>query len=153
VNIILSEIERRHAARKGISKQAQQVLPPVISDNSSIKEHKDQINELQTMYQAACFLVETDVDALLYVINQLLPDVATREEKFKEIASVVTMDKYVAARLATHADKGKEKRKEIDGQLQVGDEVTPKGKVKKGAIAKLVEPAADLLQEAKETVA
>lgn len=154
MKVELAEIEARHARRQALSKQMQEVLPPLITDPASYTEHAKKLSVLQKEYQSACFMVDADMSALLAVVDSLLPKNAeARISQWKSVVDPLKMDKAVLLRLAQQEEANRKERKEVPGQLQVGDVVQKDGKVKKGKLAKVINPQADLVQEAKEATA
>jgi hypothetical protein len=64
MSVAFDELLKRQHERKDILKRVSELGPPLITDSDAVKEHKKKVNEFQSEYLDATFLVDADIDRL-----------------------------------------------------------------------------------------
>lgn len=129
MSTVYIELTKRQVRRKDINKQLQEILPPLITDEESVREHNKRIKEASSQYLDACFLIERDMDILLWIIREQL---GFKDEKIGELvqkaSEKVPLDPWVAERLAKIEELRAKEKGEVPGQMHLEDvEAPPEG--------------------------
>lgn len=138
----LGEIEKRHAQRMMIFKNARQLKPPVITDFESVKENTKVVKDNQVDLLEACTGIDYDVQVLLSAGRELARrcssdfDRVIESEWSKQRVDEETQSVLDRRKMEEAEERAKEakERGEVPGQMKMfkddGGEAEPAGEVK-----------------------